>query len=73
MPLVHVQSHDLLEELVQSLVGVGDDEGPLLGEAVVDVGDDLHGHVGLARAWRAHDHGEAWAHACTDGFDLENE
>ena len=38
VPLVDVEAHDLLEELVQRLVGVRDDERPLVGEDVVDVG-----------------------------------
>lgn len=35
------------------LVGVCDDERPLLGEVVIEVGNDLDGDVGLPGAWWA--------------------
>jgi hypothetical protein len=31
---------------------VGDDEGPLLREVVVQVGDDLDGHISFAGSWK---------------------
>ena len=47
-----------------------DDECALVGEVVVDVGDDLHGNVGLAGARRPHHHGQTWLHPRLDGFHL---
>ena len=46
---VHVEGHDLLEELIEGHVRVGHDQRPLFGEVVVDVGDDLHGNVRFSR------------------------
>ena len=31
---------------------MGDDEGPLFREVVVQVGDDLDGHVSFAGSWK---------------------
>ena len=42
------QSHDLFEQLIESLIGVGDDEGSLFRKVVVQVRDDLNGHVSFA-------------------------
>ena len=39
---------------VSYLVGVCDYEGSLLREVVVEVGDDLDGHIGLSCTWRTH-------------------
>lgn len=54
MSLVDVQGHDLLKQLVEHLVGVGHYQC-----ALVQVGDDLDRHVGLAGAGRPDHHGQA--------------
>ena len=50
MSLVNVQVYYLLEELVECLVTVGDYEGPLVWEVVVDVVYYLHCNVSLSCA-----------------------
>ena len=70
MLLVDVQLHDLLEQLIQRLVRVRDDQRSLLRKVVVDVGDDLHGHVGLTGTRRTDDQRETVLHAAVDRLDL---
>ena len=53
MSFVDVELHDLLEQLVERLVRVRHDDRALIGPVVIDVVDDLHGHVRLARARRS--------------------
>jgi len=60
--------HDLLENLVEGLVGVGHNESTLGGAVVVEVGEDLHGDVRLARAGRAYNQRKAWVEARPDGL-----
>ena len=67
---VDVETHDLLEELIQSLVRVRHDKGLLAGKVPVDVGDDLHGHVRLTRARRSDHQRQAGLHARLDRLDL---
>ena len=54
--LVDVECHDFLKELIEGLIGVGDDEGSLLWVVVIEVGDDLHGNVRLSSARGTHNH-----------------
>ena len=51
MSLVDIKSHDLLKELVQGLVTVCDNEGPLVREVVVDVADDLNCYISFTSTW----------------------
>ena len=53
MSLVDVQSNDLLEKLIESLIGVCDEECPLPREVVIDIVDDLSCDISLAGAWWA--------------------
>ena len=50
-----VAADDLREEVVERAVRVRDEEDALPGEGVVQVGDELHSHVRLARAGRPDD------------------
>lgn len=55
MSLINVQLYDLLKQLIECLVAVRDNQCALLGPVVVDVVDDLHGHIRLARSrWTNH-------------------
>ena len=62
---------DLLEQVVERLIRVRDEKGALLGEVVVEIVDDLHGHVGFAGTRGTDHHGEAGLHAGADGLDLQ--
>ena len=55
---------------VADLIRVGDDQRALLRKVVVQVGDDLDGHVGLAGAGRAHHHRQPVVDARTNGLHL---
>ena len=49
---------------------MSDNQCPLLGEVVVDVGDDLHCHVRFSRSgWTDH-HGQSGLHASSDRLGL---
>ena len=48
-----------------------DDERSLVRPVVIDVGDDLHGHIGLTGSGRSDHHSEARLHARLDRLDLE--
>ena len=45
VPLLNIQRHDLLKQLVERCVAVRDDEGALARVVVVEVGDDLHSDI----------------------------
>ena len=51
MSLINIQVNNLLEELIESLVAMGNDKSTLIREVVVDVVDYLHGHVRLPRTY----------------------
>jgi hypothetical protein len=70
MSFVNVQSHDFLKQLVQRLIGVGDNQSTLRREVVVDVGYDLHGHISFTRTGRTNNQGQAWLHSRADSFHL---
>mmetsp|Transcript_15961 Transcript_15961/g.37845 ORF Transcript_15961/g.37845 Transcript_15961/m.37845 type:complete len:271 (-) Transcript_15961:3035-3847(-) len=53
-----VSLHDLCEEVVQRLVGVGDQQSALVRVRVVQHVHDLNSHVCFARPGRANHHGE---------------
>ena len=57
--LVNVEDRDLFKELVQGLVGVGDEKDALVGVVSVKRGNNLHGHVGFARPGRPHNNRKA--------------
>ena len=42
---------------------MSDDEGSLLWEVVVQVGDDLDRHISLSCPWGSHHHGQPRLHA----------
>mmetsp|Transcript_18248 Transcript_18248/g.54579 ORF Transcript_18248/g.54579 Transcript_18248/m.54579 type:complete len:811 (+) Transcript_18248:1013-3445(+) len=65
-----VQGHDLLEQIVQRLVGMSHEHDLLVGEIVEQKVHHLHGRVGLARAGRSDHHSEARIHAGADRLDL---
>ena len=46
--------HGISQFLVPYLVGMCHDEGALLREVVVEVGDDLDGHISLSSTRRTH-------------------
>mmetsp|Transcript_120869 Transcript_120869/g.386008 ORF Transcript_120869/g.386008 Transcript_120869/m.386008 type:complete len:287 (+) Transcript_120869:1633-2493(+) len=71
VPLRDVKSDDLLEEVVQSLIGVSDQNDLLIWEVVEQEVDHLDGRICLTRARRSDDHGETRVHARTDGLDLD--
>ena len=50
--LQHVAFHDFAEQVVQSRVAVGHDQGLLGRVVVVQIGDDLHRHVRFTGAGR---------------------
>ncbi len=70
MLLLHVKRHDLLKDLIERHVGVRHDERALLGEVVIEVRNDLHGNVRLARSRRTDNQCQPRLHARPDRFDL---
>nr|CAD7406124.1 unnamed protein product [Timema cristinae] len=70
MSLINVQSHDLLKQLVERLVGVSDNESPLSGEVVVQVGDYLDRYVCLTCTWGTHHERQSRLHARTNSLHL---
>lgn len=70
MTAVDIQTLDLVKQLVEGLVGVGDEEGLLLWKVVVDVANDLCDKVRFSGSWWADNDGEAGVGARDDGFDL---
>mmetsp|Transcript_12689 Transcript_12689/g.50712 ORF Transcript_12689/g.50712 Transcript_12689/m.50712 type:complete len:455 (-) Transcript_12689:614-1978(-) len=68
--LVDVERDQLLEDLVQGLVGVRDEQKTLAGIVVVEEAGNLHRDVRLARAWRAHDQSESLCDARANGLHL---
>jgi hypothetical protein len=51
--------HNLLKQVVQGRIRVGDDEYLLRGVGVIQIHNHLHCHVSLARSWWTHDHRQA--------------
>ena len=70
MTRLDAPTRDLGEEVVERVVAARDDQNTLLGEAAVEVADDLHDHVGLAGARRPHHQRQARAHSAADGLHL---
>ena len=68
--LINVQRCDLLENLIQSLIGVGDNQDFLLWEIVIEIRDGLHSDVCLACAGRADHQCEARSHTTLNRFYL---
>ena len=52
MSLIYIEVDDLLEELIESLVAMGYNKGPLLGEIVVDVVNYLNCNICFTCTWR---------------------
>ena len=70
MTRLDAPTRDLGEEVVERVVAARDDQNTLLGEAAVEVADDLHDHVGLAGARRPHHQRQSRAHSAADGLHL---
>eukprot|EP00976_Prorocentrum_cordatum_P019339 392216-Prorocentrum_minimum.AAC.1 len=66
----NVALHDLLEEVVERVVGVRDEQRALLRAVVVQLVHDLHRHVRLASTGRAHHHGQARVRPRADRLHL---
>ena len=73
MSLIHIKGNDLLKKLVQGLVGMRNNQSPLVGEVSIDICNDLHSHVRLARARRTNDQSEAGLHTRANGLHLWDE
>jgi hypothetical protein len=56
--------------LIQGLVGVGDQQCPLVGVVMVEIRDDLNGHIRLSCAWRSHNQRQSWLHPRHNGLHL---
>mmetsp|Transcript_14427 Transcript_14427/g.20113 ORF Transcript_14427/g.20113 Transcript_14427/m.20113 type:complete len:227 (-) Transcript_14427:914-1594(-) len=54
VPWLNVQSHNLFKKLIESLVGVGDNQNTLVGEVVIPVGNNLHGYIGFSSSRWTH-------------------
>lgn len=46
------------------------DESSLVWMIVVQIRDDLHGHVSFTSSWGSDDQSQTGLHTRTDGFDL---
>mmetsp|Transcript_12424 Transcript_12424/g.30947 ORF Transcript_12424/g.30947 Transcript_12424/m.30947 type:complete len:378 (+) Transcript_12424:2036-3169(+) len=68
--LVDIPYQQLLENIVQRLIGVRNYERSLIWESVMNVGHDLHGSVRLARPWGTHDHRKPRVHRRAQCFHL---
>lgn len=55
---------------VLDLIRVSDNKRALVGEVVVDVWDDLYGHVCFPRPRGSNYHGQTWLHAWPYGLNL---
>lgn len=66
-----VSLHDLGKQVVQGLVGMGDEEGSLVGVGVVEDIHNLDGNVRFACPWGADHHGKAWLDAGEDCLHLQ--
>src|SRR2546423_741517 len=51
MPTVDIKCDDFLEELIESLVTMGDEENSLMRKVVIQKVDNLCGYIRLAGAW----------------------
>ena len=62
----------MLQYLIESLVGVSDQQCPLIREIMVEIGDDLYSNVCLSRTRRTNHQGESMLHAGQDGLHLSS-
>jgi len=67
---INVEVDDLLKDLVQGLVRMGNEESVLVRKIVVEVRDDLHCHVSLASSWGADHKGESRINPGLDSLHL---
>eukprot|EP00116_Pleurobrachia_bachei_P015890 sb/3476152/ len=70
LPFINIQIHDLLEELIESLVAVCNYEGALIGKVMVEIVDDLYSHICFSSPWGSHYHGQARVTTCLNGLHL---
>lgn len=69
-PCRYITLQDLLKQVIQGLVGVGDEQGALARAVVVKHMHDLHCCVCFACSWGPYHHGQSRLHARLDCFHL---
>ncbi len=70
LPGRHITLQDLLEQVIEGLVGVGDEQGALARAVVVQHMHDLHCSVSLPCSWGTHHHCQPRLHAGLDCLHL---
>lgn len=69
-PCRYITLQDLLEQVIQGLVGVGDEQGALTRAVVVQHMHDLHCCICFACSWGPYHHGQPRLHPRFDCFYL---
>ena len=62
----------VLQYLIESLVGVSDQQCPLIREVVVEIGDNLYSDVSLSRTRGTNHQGKTMLHPRQDGLHLSS-
>ncbi len=60
LPFINIESDKLFKELIQSLIGMGNQQCSLIGIIVVPIGNNLDSNISLSRSWRTYNHRQTY-------------